>query len=304
MAITFIRLRRLMPSLAAVFAIAFAGLVPQPAYAAYAFVNSGTYSLATGGSASVTYTATAGNTLVVYANTVTAGSGLTLSDGSNTYTYLGDVTGASQYLSMWWAHVTTGGSLTITLSGAQTYGLVVMEYSGLATSAYIAGSFQSQFQGGPGSAANAVTTSAEPSVTSVPAMLGGLTVNSNALSGGSSDTVPVLGTLLAYNSRTVGWLGTVSQQAALAEDVRITSTGTNPIAFGAGGGQFDNFYTVAAAFAETTGGSCTNNFWSSTGAWAVPNGTTGSYWSTTGAFLTPNCSTGSYWLKSGAKGAN
>lgn len=61
---------------------------------------------------------------------------------------------------------------------------------------------------------------------------------------------------------------------------------------------------VVATFKASGGGTCTNNFWPSTGAWAVPNGTTGSYWSATGAFLTPNCSTGSFWLKSGAIGAN
>jgi len=60
---------------------------------------------------------------------------------------------------------------------------------------------------------------------------------------------------------------------------------------------------VVATF-KAGGATCTNNFWSSTGAYAIPNGTTGSYWSTTGAFATPNCSTGSYWLKSGAVGAN
>lgn len=73
-----------------------------------------------------------------------------------------------------------------------------------------------------------------------------------------------------------------------------------------GSGSLDVTHWAAIGFVvhAPSGGSCTNNFWSSTGTWAVPNGTTGSYWSTTGAFLTPNCSTGSFWLKSGAIGSN
>jgi hypothetical protein len=53
------------------------------------------------------------------------------------------------------------------------------------------------------------------------------------------------------------------------------------------------------------GGSCTHNFWKSTGTFAQPDGSTGSYWNlATGAFSTPNCSTGTFWRQDGASAAN
>jgi hypothetical protein len=55
----------------------------------------------------------------------------------------------------------------------------------------------------------------------------------------------------------------------------------------------------------TGGSSCTHSFWSSTGVFAVPNGSSGSYWNLgTGTFTTPNCSTGSYLLSTGGSGSN
>ena len=96
-----------------------------------------------------------------------------------------------------------------------------------------------------------VTTSAAPNATSAPAMVWGLSVDTNASTGRWHDPGPALGTGSSYTSRTVGWLGGSSQQAALAEDIRVTSTGTQAITFGAvSGNQFDSFITVAAAFAE------------------------------------------------------
>jgi len=90
---------------------------------AYAFVGSPTAFYSSGGaSASLSYSPTVGNTLLVAAVTNGAGSGLTLSDGSNTYNYLGTVQIGGIYTSLWWANVTTGGSLTISLSGT-SYGL-------------------------------------------------------------------------------------------------------------------------------------------------------------------------------------
>lgn len=56
--------------------------------------------------------------------------------------------------------------------------------------------------------------------------------------------------------------------------------------------------------AASSGATCTHNFWQNTGAFAIPNGSSGNYWSVTGAFTTPNCSTGTYWLSTGATGSN
>jgi len=221
---------------------------------AYAFVNSGTfYNNAGTGSASVSYSATLGNTLLVAAITQTVGSSLTLSDTENTYSFLGaTIVEGGFYLNLWEAHVTTGGSLTISLPGGPTYGMYVPEYSGLATSAYISSSFQSGAQVGPSLGANTITTGSNPNATSAPAMVFALSVNIQAISGPNGDPGPSLGTSFSFNSRTVGWLGSSSQQTALAEDIRVTSTGTQAMTFGCTGNlQFDTALTVAAAFVES-----------------------------------------------------
>lgn len=221
---------------------------------AYVFIGSGTFSNNVGASGSINYTATAGNTLKVYSLTNAVPTGLTISDGSNTYTLLGSVTGGGVFLGEWRAHVATGGALTIIMSAAGTYGMWLEEISGLATSSFIAGSFQSQTQNGPGVGANILTTSANPNATSAPAMVSAFSVNVNAFTVPSSDAGPSLGTSSAFNSRTVGWIG-VAQQAALAEDIRVTVTGTKAMTFGTvSGNQFDTFLTVASADVEAVPG--------------------------------------------------
>lgn len=227
---------------------------------AYAFVNSGTFNNSAGAAGSVNYTPTTGNTLIVCASANTATSGLTLSDTHNTYNFLGNV-GTNPSLGMWWANVTSSGAQTISLTGTGTYGMFVKEISGLATSSFIASSFQSQQQNGPGVGANIVTTSSNPNVTSQPAMLQGFSINTNPVTGGA-DAGPATGTTLAFIGRTVGWLGSGSQQAAQDEDIRITSTGTQPVTFGAvSGNQFDTFLTVAAAFIEAGSGGVRVAWW-------------------------------------------
>ncbi|MDR5728319.1 MAG: hypothetical protein RB191_12900 [Terriglobia bacterium] len=83
--------------------------------------------------------------------------------------------------------------------------------------------------------------------------------------------------------------------------VSLSGSGANSLTATASAAVSSRWAIVAL---KAGGASCTNNFWSSAGAYAIPNGTTGSYRNVgTGAFSTPDCSTGSYWLKSGAKGS-
>jgi hypothetical protein len=216
----------------------------------YAFVNSGQFHNSAGAVGSVSYSATLGNTLIVPVLSTTATP--TITDGSNTYTLLGATAAlASNFLALFLAPVTTGGALTIS-SGA-TFGIYVAEYSGLAASAFIAGSFQSNTQVPNAIGADILTTTSNPNVTSIPAMLWGFCVDINGLSG--TEPGPTAGTTpisYAATSHAAGWLGTGSNQTALAEDTRITSTGsTAPITFGTvSGNQFSGYLTVAAAFIE------------------------------------------------------
>jgi hypothetical protein len=227
---------------------------------AYTFVNSGQFHSSIGATGSASYSATLGNTLLVAVLSGTGTPGVT--DGFNTYTLLGATTPsfASVFLAIYSANVTTGGSLTVASGSTNTNGIYVAEYSGLAASAFIPSSFQFGTQVPNAIGANIITTTANPNVTSVNAMLWGFSVDNNALSG--TEPGPAAGTSpIAYaaTSHAAGWLGTGSNQSALAEDTRITSTGsTTPITFGTvSGNQFSGYLTIAAAFLESGVGTAT-----------------------------------------------
>ena len=222
---------------------------------AYSFIGSGVSSATAGGTTrTITYSPTIGNTLIAVAMTDTLGSNLVINDGANIYTYISSITSGSSYLNLFSAPV-TGSTSTISLTksggGGNLYGFYVAEYSGLSSNAYIVSSFQSQYQNGPGSGANLLTTTANPNITSVPAMLWAFTCDFSQLAGGANVGVPAAGTSLSYNSRAVAWVSGGAANSAVAEDIRITSTGTNPATFTAGSAlQFDQFFTIAAAFLE------------------------------------------------------
>jgi hypothetical protein len=91
--------------------------------------------------------------------------------------------------------------------------------------------------------------------------------------------------------------GAISYQIPASSGTAVADTFTYS-AFGYSG-------ALGLSIKQSTGASCTHNFWKSTGAFAQPDGTTGSYWNlTTGAFSTPDCSTGNFWRQDGAKAAN
>lgn len=238
----------------------------------------------------------AGQSLIIFAMDGNAGSEtLTISDGTNTYVTRGTTT---ETFNNWTATLIdclspTPGTYTLTLAGATGGGpqFLILKYTGLAS--YSAGSYAGAHFGSsvPSTTDGATTSAITP--TSYNALLVGLAANN----GGANSFTVSTGT--GFTSRfTQG----VTGYPSFAEDMEVTS-GSHIASYTAGAAQ-SSLVVIGAAYIESGGASCTNNFWSSTGAWAIPNGTTGSYWSTTGAFATPNCSTGSYWLKSGANGAN
>jgi hypothetical protein len=67
----------------------------------------------------------------------------------------------------------------------------------------------------------------------------------------------------------------------------INGGATSTVASGAG--------SVIAAFKAAAGSSCTHQGYTSAGALAVPNGSSGSYWLKNGTFGTPDCSSVNYW---------
>ena len=271
--------------------LTFASLLPLQANA-YTFVSATNSTTATKTGVVIS----AGQSLIIFAMDGNAGSEtLTISDGTNTYVTRGTTT---ETFNGWTATLIdclspVPGTYTLTLSGATGGGpqFLILKYTGIAS--YSTGAWPGAHFGSsvPSSTDGATTSAITP--TSYNALLVGLAANN----GGANSYVLSSGT--GFTSRfTQG----VTGYPSFAEDMEVTS-GSHIASFTAGATQ-TSLIVMGAAYNESGGSSCTNNFWSSTGAFAIPNGTTGSYWSTTGLFATPDCSTGSYWLKSGAVGAN
>jgi len=235
---------------------------------AYAYVGSANnYDTSGATNLAASYSPTVGNTLIVAAVTeATTG----ISDGHNTYNAVGSTNAfGSSYVTVVEANVTTGGSLSIA-SSATTLGIYVVEYSGLATSALISGSFESAAQGSPGAGANVLATTTEPDVTSVPAMLWEFIVDVQSANGGTNPA-PTVGTTTAFTSRTVGWVGGSSNQSAVAGDTRITSSGSYHATGGVNSSsQYDNFFIVAAAFVEGSASGPSNQSLPLTGVALAP----------------------------------
>jgi hypothetical protein len=270
--------------------------IASPAFATYAHVQDGQNNTASGvGSiAASSITVTAGDTLIVGVYIANSGKPIaTVTGNGNTYTAACTVTGAAFSTSYYYVLAAAAGATVVTATAVGGLsGILVSEYSGLGAYAGCIG----QTQAGTTNGTDTVT-STTISITSVPAMLWGMTANEN------NGVAPTAGT--GFTTRGNPWLSP-SGNLVLFEDRRVTSTGSNAATFGSSGvGQYDNWDTTGLVFTEGSGASCTHSFWSSTGVFAVPNGTSGSYWNEgTGSFTTPNCTTGSYLLSTGAVGSN
>jgi hypothetical protein len=228
-----------------------------------------------------------GDLIIVCTQDYPAGSGAISDNLNGTYT---NTTGFSNsgigYWNVAWVIVTTAGMPTIS-GDADANRITYLRYSGFAGTPTMISADISTGNAASGTALNSGSFSTSQNNEYVFSFLG----SGSGLSG-------------ATGGLTIGWTSEASSSqflesliggapTALASgtSVAITATLNSSAAWGAG---------VYGFYDHTT---CTNDFWSSAGTWAVPNGSTGSYWNVaTGAFSTPNCSTGSFWLKTGAKG--
>jgi hypothetical protein len=267
------------------------------AWAAYAYVGSASNA---SNANTVTYSPTAGNYLVLFSETSSGGGNptITVADngtGGSGWTTKLNAVNVGVYSSVAICPTASTGDTTITVTyNGGTPGstqISVVEYSGLSSTGW-QGITTGNQQTAPGTGANVVTSNAL-SVSPAPAALIGWSMELGGNAGTTAGTSP-----LAFTRR-------VNVSVNMVEDVRITSTGSNSATFtNTVHGGTDNFSSYALAITESAS-SCTHDFWSSAGSFAVPNGSSGSYWSTsTGAFATPNCSTGTYWLQGGSTGSN
>jgi len=158
-------------------------------------------------------------------------------------------------LQLFYAQNITGGATAVSAAAVSgIFGVYVAEYSGLATSGLLI-NFAGNAQAGPGGAANGITST---SVTNaVSAMLFGFTaatstVATQVATAGTSPTV--------FTGRTGVWatFNGNATTAGLAEDAAVSSSVAATFSAPSSGGlQFDNFLTVAAAFALGGGASNT-----------------------------------------------
>lgn len=277
-------MKRLLTLLTALFAL--------PAHAAIVLVQQATPATVTGTSATVTLTGvTAGDTLLLWVEGSAAGTlsvTESLSETVNTaVAYAGQAPTYSS-VGLYYVSNTAGGTVSFTANfgAGGTSGFIVLfesEYSGISTTS-------------PLDAATAVTTSNTTSVSSTsitPAGSGELFVSGLAFSVNATMTWNAPYTSLQSNISSAH----ANLASALGPTGATAASGTASLA--------GHWAIAQAAFIPASGGgSCTHDGITSTGAIAIPNGTSGTYRLTSGALGTPDCSTVSYKQTQGAVGVN
>lgn len=266
-----------------------AGLLPALAAAAYVQANS----CSIGGSASTTCSVSlpsvaAGDSIIVLVGAIgnISTATISLSDSvSTTYTNVvpwANYPESSQAFTMgeFLANNVAAGShaLTVTLGTSESnWAATAIEVSGLLST----GSFDSY------STANAYGSSL--SVTSpVPSESGEFELAYADATTTATWSAPL--TSIAAGTKASGY-------QTLTGSTAVTSTVT------AGGGT--SFSGVVSLFKPSSSTGCTSDGYTATGAFAVPNGTSGAYWLQSGTFGTPNCSSTEYWQpKVGKFGVN
>jgi hypothetical protein len=203
-------------------------------------------------------TTTAGNALVMAILSSTAAV-IAISGNGNTYTNA-PTTGAvdagpTLQLNIFYASNISGGATAVsvnTAGGGNLQGVYVAEYSGLAASGMLINSV-GNFQSGPGTTPSLNSVTSGSVTNSVSAMLFGFTYPDN----GNVTVLPTTGTSpISFTGRSGVWATANSNAFAVGtpEDSAISSSAAATFGVGAGGAlQFDNFLTVAAAFALASG---------------------------------------------------
>jgi hypothetical protein len=220
---------------------------------AYAYVGS---ALNSSNSNAVSYSPTAGNLVVVFSET-SAGGGTptaTITDNQSSpgwTTAIASVKASSspvEWLTAFYLPNCGSGITTITLTynggTPGTTNLLVVEYSGIATSSPLTGTAY-QAQSAPGTTTDAISSTAG-AISKAPAAIVGCSFNIE------EDTYFVAGT---------GFTGRNTASYIVVEDQRQTSTGSYAATWtDSTKGGSDNYLTVMLAFAEPSGGGGGGNY--------------------------------------------
>lgn len=190
------------------------------------------------------WTPSAGDHLFAVAGQ-TGSSGITIADGTNTYTLLGTFEDTSNaiYYSIFEANNVAGTSIqpTATRLGVSNMRfLYVREDSGLSSPAYIAGTLTVALAAAPGTGADAISTGGI-TLTAVPCALIGLCIGEGAASG------PVAGS--GFTSR--GSVCTAApSRGSTTEDQLVSSAGSPAVTYTAPSGEGGlDYVAIGAAFA-------------------------------------------------------
>lgn len=221
------------------------------------------------GTFTITGTATTLTNISVVGASPCTGGCLNFTDGTGNDTY-----------SLWGALSAAAGSQSWTITQPSGDSLMV--------------TYRLEFSGGVSTKSPTYKTTASPGV-------GAGGVVGTAVTVASGDILAVV----VHNSDIFGSAATVN----LAGSNAITSIGATTAVYWTGtGASLTPTFTAAAGeggsphqviqwviSATSSGGSCTHSGYTSGGAIATPNGTTGNYVGKSGAFVTPDCSTINYW---------
>ena len=201
---------------------------------------------------------------------------------SDTATELGTwVSSTGNYCTGVYYFVVSAGSssfsITVNFASSSNIALIGFDYSGVSTTSPIDGS-PSGWSSGTGT--SATTTALTPAQT-----------------GDQQLAFVIAGNTVTYS----GWSGSLASRATVVGNGPIGALADASIATGAVTASVTlntslpwSMQQVLLHPAVTTS-SCTHDGYSSGGAFAVPNGTSGSYWLKNGTFGTPNCSSVDYW---------
>lgn len=199
--------------------------------------------------------------------------------------------GSQNICGLWELNNITGGAaetVTASFSGADNRSFIrIYEAGDVSTSAYLASHMATQAS--PGSGYDVVNSGNTSTLGSQPALIIGWMADEYA--GGSG--TPYQGTSpLTFTPITMDGTTGPNNQAWGDEYIRVTSTSAVAATFYIGTSAPVMSGVIALAEAGT---GCTHTGYTSAGAIATPNGSSGSYVGKSGAFVTPNCSSVYYW---------
>jgi len=197
-------------------------------------------------------TITSGNALILWLlcndNTdaaLSAGGNALLNAGIQTPIFSG-----SFILGYYCQNITAGGAISVTRSGGDIMAAYLAEYSGLAQSGGLAGSFTTNPQpGGPGDGTDAITSGLV--AVTAPCMQFGITIDSSgAVNPANPSNTGTIGAGTGWADRG-NWVDSVARAVSRFEDLRSTVSGNVAATFTLGGNKgFGDFISASFALPE------------------------------------------------------